>query len=254
MGKRARLKRERKETRVQKIVKGEKSGTLDDLIDDIELLLRSMHNHVKHKIKLTVIAAKQGKLDNREGHEFVKTGISCDTCTAPKGCCSISTNALLCEGLPIARRLRKEQRDTYEFRKKLLRLGDLMESKTTDQWSDSKTPCVFLNEEDRCSIYNVRPSACRHHVVFSPPDKCSGGSDKLTIQFGTEEEIVTAYNWNIQMAESFFGFYKTKERGILLLGSLPKIVYRILKALDYKDYATAMRHQDWPTEGTINMS
>lgn len=38
-----------------------------------------------------------------------------------------------------------------------------------------KISCVFLDENKRCSVYTVRPYACRSHLVFSHPDKCQRG-------------------------------------------------------------------------------
>jgi Uncharacterized protein conserved in bacteria len=38
-------------------------------------------------------------------------------------------------------------------------------------------PCVFLSELKRCSIYPVRPLACRTHLVLSKVDYCYAESD-----------------------------------------------------------------------------
>ena len=35
-----------------------------------------------------------------------------------------------------------------------------------------KIPCVFLNKDGACSIYKVRPLACRKFIVFSPSESC----------------------------------------------------------------------------------
>jgi Fe-S-cluster containining protein len=39
-----------------------------------------------------------------------------------------------------------------------------------------KIPCVFLKDE-ACSIYDIRPSACRYHLVVNPPEHCSTDSE-----------------------------------------------------------------------------
>jgi len=39
-------------------------------------------------------------------------------------------------------------------------------------WFDQEIPCVFL-KEDRCSIYENRPAACRTHLVISPSEMCA---------------------------------------------------------------------------------
>ena len=40
------------------------------------------------------------------------------------------------------------------------------------EYFKEKTPCIFLNEEGACSIYKVRPLACRKFIVFSSSENC----------------------------------------------------------------------------------
>lgn len=251
MGKQARLKKERRKARIQagirRAERGEKVGNLDDLIDDAELLLKKMHNHVKGRIKLAIVQAHENDYGTPEDQAHVRSGVSCGDCKANKGCCFMSVSALMFEGLPVARHLKKTGRDTPELRAELHKQGDAMESMSIDDWYDTTTPCVFLDEDQRCSIYAVRPSACRHHVVFSPPRNCSPPKDKETLQFGSDKELVTAFGWNVSIATSFFGFEDPGKSGQVLIGSLPKVVVRILESLDHEDYAKALREQDWPT-------
>jgi Fe-S-cluster containining protein len=43
-------------------------------------------------------------------------------------------------------------------------------------------PCVLLNEADKtCSVYDARPTACRHHYVVSPAENCSPLSENTEI-------------------------------------------------------------------------
>lgn len=259
MGKQARLKKERREARIKAgIARGprkEKVGDLDDLIDDVETLLKRMHNHVKHRIKLTIIQATEKGYGTEEDQKHVREGVSCGTCTANKACCTMSVSALLIEGLPIARYLIKAGRHETALSNELHTLGDAMEASGMDEWFDKQTPCVFLTEDQKCSIYPVRPSACRHHVVFNPPERCSPPRGKPTLQFGSEKELTTAFNWNIEVAQSFFGFQDPAQSGVMLCGSLPKVVARVLDALEHTDYAKALREQDWPTiENPPNMA
>jgi len=251
MGKQARLKKERREARIQAGIKrgerGEKVGNLDDLTDDAEKLLKQMHNHVKSRIKLAVVQAHEKDYGTPEDQAHVRSGVSCGNCKANKGCCFMSVSALMFEGLPIARHLKKAGKDTPDLRSKLRTQGKAMESMAIDDWYDTSTPCVFLDEEQRCGIYAVRPSACRHHVVFSPPENCSPPKNKQTLQFGSEKELVTAYGWNVSIATSFFGFDDPGKSGQLLIASLPRVVLMVLESLDKDDYAEALREQDWPT-------
>lgn len=38
--------------------------------------------------------------------------------------------------------------------------------------------CVFLGEDQNCTIYEVRPLTCRRYHVYSPPSHCVSGSTK----------------------------------------------------------------------------
>jgi len=40
--------------------------------------------------------------------------------------------------------------------------------------------CVFLDKYNSCSIYPVRPSACRNYYVFSDPSDCDTFNDKAS--------------------------------------------------------------------------
>jgi Fe-S-cluster containining protein len=63
-------------------------------------------------------------------------------------------------------------------------------------------PCVFLNNDTKdCNIYDIRPSACRYHVVISPAENCAAterggeitavnliGAEHLIWKFAVEHE------------------------------------------------------------------
>jgi Fe-S-cluster containining protein len=40
--------------------------------------------------------------------------------------------------------------------------------------------CVFLGQNNLCTIYEVRPSACRNYFVFNPKEDCDTFNDKTT--------------------------------------------------------------------------
>ena len=40
--------------------------------------------------------------------------------------------------------------------------------------------CVFLQKDNMCGIYEVRPSACRNYYVFSDPSECDTFNDKAS--------------------------------------------------------------------------
>lgn len=57
----------------------------------------------------------------------------------------------------------------------------------------ARLPCPFL-EEGLCSIYPVRPFACREHLVVSPPEICETNPDAAT-PAGTRLEFRAAASW-----------------------------------------------------------
>lgn len=42
-------------------------------------------------------------------------------------------------------------------------------------------PCAFLTTDRRCSIYAVRPTVCRYHMVVSDPANCAHGAHTETV-------------------------------------------------------------------------
>lgn len=62
--------------------------------------------------------------------------------------------------------------------------------------------CPFLQEDNRCGIYDVRPACCRYHYVVSPPENCDGtsknGATIGRIDFTKAEDKI----WDIARAYS----------------------------------------------------
>jgi hypothetical protein len=96
--------------------------------------------------------------------------IACFDCVAPKGCCTMVTGAYLHEGAAIAARLVAERRDTPALREELRTAAEGMEASDVTEY---RRPCAFLGADDRCTIYDDRPSVCGVHLVTSPPPACS---------------------------------------------------------------------------------
>lgn len=60
---------------------------------------------------------------------------------------------------------------------------ELKEEEKREQWlkyAEKKEKCIFLNEENACSIYEVRPLSCRKFIVFSEAEKCNTVSEIVT--------------------------------------------------------------------------
>ncbi len=97
--------------------------------------------------------------------------VSCVDCTAPKACCWLKTKCYLHEAVPIVARLLRDGRDTPELRAELRAAAHYMENAPKRQ---HQRPCVFLDGEERCTVYEDRPSVCGTHLVSSPATECSG--------------------------------------------------------------------------------
>lgn len=106
------------------------------------------------------------------------------------GCCYQLLIATLPEAVLIAETMVRDP--NFERRpvfRRLVEQARIFESGapiTKRSWFDRREPCPFL-EAGACSIYEVRPSACRYHYVVSEPANCEPGAvDSRTsrIDFG----------------------------------------------------------------------
>jgi Fe-S-cluster containining protein len=86
------------------------------------------------------------------------------------------------------------------------------------RYNEQGIPCPFLNQ-DLCSIYEVRPSACATFFSMSPPEYCSSSSPD-------EPKVIFVHD-AAQIKEP--EFYLRNLR-ILVILPLPLGVYEILKA------------------------
>jgi Fe-S-cluster containining protein len=61
-----------------------------------------------------------------------------------------------------------------------------------EHWGHNK--CVFLDENNTCSIYEVRPMTCRKYYVASEPKLCdvTTGTHKIAILHNIDVEMMTA--------------------------------------------------------------
>jgi len=115
--------------------------------------------------------------------EFVKSAdgmkISCKPGCA--SCCYLLTLITLPEGVAIAEHFLSD----VQMRNKI---PELMRSffqqiqhieaggvkAIRDSYFRKKVPCTFLDTAtNRCTVYSVRPGACRYHAVVSDPEGCS---------------------------------------------------------------------------------
>jgi Fe-S-cluster containining protein len=159
--------------------------------------------------------------------------VSCHDCTAPKACCSLTVAAYLYEALPIAARLVADGRDTPALRTALRSAAEAMENTPRAEHAHTRRPCVFLDGDERCTVYTDRPAACGIALVYSPAAACS---DPTTVR-------VDAYTGSLQRDLS-----PQVEEGVRdelglprgswrYMGVLPRMVLLALQAWGRPDYA-----------------
>ena len=167
--------------------------------------------------------------------EYGKTKLrvaSCFDCTAAKGCCSLRVGAYLHEAVPIALRLRREGRDTAELRAALATAADLMETPGA-----YRRPCVFLSEQERCTIYEHRPIECGTTFVFSPATQCS--EPDATVEKFPPELGDAPRN----MERRFEREARLVQLQGLYMGVLPRMVLLCLEVWERSDYAQYLAEQ-----------
>ena len=185
-----------------------------------------------HKSVRRMIADTETHID-----EYGKTHLkvsSCIGCAAPKGCCSLRVLVYFHEIVPLADRLRRERRDTPELRAALATSADLMET----AHEDYRRPCVFLDADERCSVYTHRPIECGTTFVFTPATMCS---DRTATHL---EKFVTDLGDAPQKMQRRF---EREARLVQLpgpyMGFLPRMVLLCLEAYDRPDYAEYLAEQ-----------
>lgn len=94
------------------------------------------------------------QLDNHfhEAHENAFEEIDCLNCG---NCCK--TTSPIFRDIDVKRISKKLKMNAYQFETSYLR-------KDTDgDWVLQTAPCTFLNADNSCSIYDIRPQACREY-------------------------------------------------------------------------------------------
>lgn len=164
--------------------------------------------------------------------------VSCDACTATKACCYLKTRAYLHEAAPIVARLRREGRDTPELRLALKQAAHDMETVAKTR---HERPCVFLGADERCTIYEDRPSVCGTHFVSSPATECAGRTGNISALRSTAHEQMPA-----QVEAQFVLRAGLRRLDRHYSGALPRMVLICLEAWDRRDYVTFLAERCLP--------
>jgi Fe-S-cluster containining protein len=169
----------------------------------------------------------------------LKLVVSCPTCTATKTCCWSLVVARLYEGVVIAERLRRDGRDTPALRDELRARAEAMEASSPRDW---RTPCLFLDERERCTIYPVRPTACGNLHVYTDPTWCTTMAGEIK-GYVAQAEMAAA----TQLEEAFRDRLSLRKKvGRRYIGVLPRMVLVALEAWDRTDFRDYLRQLPWP--------
>lgn len=168
---------------------------------------------------------------------------TCQTCPhASPGCCFQKNMIYLREALPIARFLKVNQIDTPALRQQLLEEGEKMEAGEREAWFQGARPCIFL-KEGRCSIYALRPGSCRAYHVVSDPANCQPGSyiDVALVDYGPLHQ-----EWMVQTGKAHAALRLLDTERRIFVGTLPRMVYIALEALEARNFRGYIKQQKWP--------
>jgi Fe-S-cluster containining protein len=212
--------------------------------------IRTLGQFVEDEHIVAWIASALDAIHRRASHEAKKAGkslkltVKCTSCTARKTCCWSMVVARLYEGVVIADRLRRTGRDTPELRDELRGRAEAMEAATPREW---RTPCVFLDDGERCTIYDIRPSPCGILHVYTDPDWCTTLAGDIQ-GYVAQEELAAA----MEMEEVFRDRLSLRKKvGRRYLGVLPRMVLVALEAWDRTDFRDYLRQLPWPGDTEI---
>ena len=167
--------------------------------------------------------------------------VQCTSCKVTKMCCYSLAVARLYEGVIMAAELRRTSRDTPEFRDQLRARAEAMEAASPYEWS---TPCLFLDERERCTIYSVRPTSCGTLLVYSSPELCVQRSRQIQA-YVPHEELAQA----TMLEEAFRQRLALRQKvGRRYLGVLPRMALVALEAWDRTDFRDHLRQLPWPSD------
>lgn len=165
----------------------------------------------------------------------------CATCTANKACCSSYVVVRLYEGLLIAHDLERTGRDTPELREQLRARAEAMESSRAADWF---TPCLFLDDAQRCTVYAVRPTTCAQLYVYTAPELCNARSPEIA-SYTPRSEVAHAN----ELEEAFRERLALRRKvGRRYFGVLPRMVLVSLEAWDRTDFRDYLRLLPWRTD------
>lgn len=209
--------------------------------------VRTLGQFVEDEQIVTWLAENVAEINRAAGRGAKQVGkqsllqLSCTSCKVTKMCCYSLAIARLYEGVILAAELRKTGRDTPALRDELRARSEAMEAASPFEWS---TPCLFLDENERCTVYAVRPTSCGTLLVYSEPELCVSRSREIQA-YVPHQELAAAS----QLEEMFRQRLALRQKvGRRYLGVLPRMALVALEAWDRTDFRDYLRQLPWPGE------
>jgi len=190
---------------------------------------------------ITDINARAPKEAKKLGRQQKLPVVQCFNCDAKKACCHSVVVARLYEGIVVAAYLKEHDRDTPELREQLRATAEAMEAATPYEW---RRPCVFLDEGERCTVYDARPTPCGTLYVYTPPAACSDPTAAVRAYVAHTENAVAQ-----QIEDEFRDKLSLRKKvGRRYIGVLPRMVLVALEAWDRTDFRDYLRQLEWPSD------
>lgn len=187
-------------------------------------------------------ATKEAKLVGKQQKLPV---VQCFKCDAMKACCHSVVVARLYEGIVVAAQLRASGRDTPALRDELRARADAMEAASPYGF---RVPCAFLDGDERCTVYDARPTPCGTLYVYTPPAHCNDPTANVQAYIAHAEHAVAQ-----QIEDEFRERMALRKKvGRRYLGVLPRMVVVALDAWDRTDFRDYLRQLEWPTDDVID--
>lgn len=211
--------------------------TLGQFVDEEQLL---------PWIEATVVEINRHAAEGAEKlGKRLKLAVSCTRCKATKTCCWSTVIARLYEGVLIAAELVRTGRDTPALRELLRARASSMETTPPQEW---RTPCMFLDDHERCTVYAVRPVPCGSVLVYTDPVLCTTRAGKL-IGYEPNEELAAATAFEEPFRERLA---LRKKVGRRYVGVLPRMVLVALESWDRTDFRDYLRQLPWPSDEDLS--
>lgn len=193
---------------------------------------------------LTGEITRQAARGAKAAGKLTQLAVTCTHCKAQKTCCWSVVVARLYEGMLVAGELRRTGRDTPELRAQLAERAGAMEAARPQDW---RSPCVFLDERERCTVYAARPTACATLYVYTDPEWCTTRAGEIRGYVAAEEGAAAT-----TLEEHFRERLGLRKKvGRRYLGVLPRMVLVALDAWDRTDFRDYLRQLPWPSDDDL---